>query len=73
MSVADAVWVAATAVTVAAGWYSTAGVVVVGLVAVMVAAFGVAQLRAWQRLRTAVGTRPASMFDEVPPVEVAHV
>lgn len=48
VSIADAAWVAATAVTVAAGWYSTAGVIVVVLVAVMVAAFGAAQLRAWR-------------------------
>ena len=73
VSVADSVWVVATVATVAAGWYSTAGIVVVGLVGAMVASFGVAQLRAWKRLRTAVGTRPSSGFDEVPPVEVANV
>lgn len=73
VSIADAVWVAATAVTVAAGWYSTAGVIVVVLVAAMVAGFGAAQLRTWQHHRSTVGSRPVSMFDEVPPVEVAHV
>ena len=73
VSIADAVWVAATAVTVAAGWYSTAGVIVVVLVGAMVAAFGATQLRAWQHHRSIVGSWPVSMFDEVPPVEVAHV
>ena len=73
VSAADAVWVAATAVTVAVGWYSSFGIVVVGLVAFMVAVFGVAQLQAWKRLRKTVGPRPTSTFDEVPPVEVAHV
>ena len=73
VSVADAVWVAATVATIAAGWYSTVGVFIVAAVAMMVGGFGVAQFRAWRHLRSVVATRPMSTFDEVPPVEVAHV
>ena len=73
VSIADAMWVAATVATVAAGWYSAAGVVVVGAVALMVGGFGLGQFRAWRHLRTVAATRTISMFDEVPPVEVAHV
>ncbi len=46
VSVADGVWVVASGLTLAAGWYSTAGMIVVGIVAAMVASFGIAQLRA---------------------------
>lgn len=56
VSVADAIWVFATAVTVLAGWYSTAGIIVVSLVGLMVASFGVAQLRTWKDLRSATST-----------------
>lgn len=75
VTVADAVWVGATAVTMVDVWYSTFGIIVVGLVAVMVAGFGFAQFRAWRQLRivAATATGTVSMFDEVPPVEVAHV
>ena len=73
VSTADAVWVAATVATVAAGWYSPLGVAVVGGVALMVGGFGVAQFRAWRHLRSVVATRLMSTFDELPPVEVAHV
>ena len=73
VSTADAVWVVATVATVGAGWYSAIGVAVVGGVALIVGGFGLAQFRAWRHLRSVVATRPMSMFDEVPPVEVAHV
>lgn len=43
ISVADASWVVGSIVTIVAGWYSTVGAAVVGLVAVMVGAFGTAQ------------------------------
>ena len=73
VSTADAVWVVATVATVGAGWYSAIGVAVVGGVALMVGGFGLAQFRASRHLCSVVATRPMSMFDEVPPVEVAHV
>ncbi len=73
VSIADAFWVVATAGTVAAGWYSPVGVGVVSAVGVMVGGFGIGQFRAWRHLRTIIANRPVSMFDEVPPVEVAHV
>ena len=60
VSIADAVWVAATVLTIAAGWYSTGGGIVVGLVGAMVATFGVTQLCAWQRHRSTVGSRLVS-------------
>lgn len=60
VSVADAMWVVATAVTVLAGWYSTTGIIVVSLVGLMVASFGVAQLRTWKDSRSAIQTGSAS-------------
>lgn len=52
ISIGDAAWVFGTAVTVALGWYSAIGAVVMGLVAAMVATFGVLQLRLTRRLRS---------------------
>ncbi|MCB0994267.1 MAG: hypothetical protein KDB21_04185 [Acidimicrobiales bacterium] len=43
-SVADGLWVVASIVTVAAGWYSGAGSIMVGVVAVAVGFFCIAQL-----------------------------
>ena len=51
ISIADLGWVAATIGVVAAGWLSTAGVVVMGLVAVLVLDLGVAQLFTRHRMR----------------------
>lgn len=73
VSVADALWVGTTIVAVGADWFSTVGVLIVGVVAVMVGAFGVAQLRAWRRFRAVAATRSMLALDELPPVEVAHV
>lgn len=44
ISAGDMAWVVGTAVTIALGWYSTRGAVVMGLVGAMVGTFGVAQL-----------------------------
>lgn len=49
VSAGDAAWVVATIVVVALGWFSTTGAVVMGLVALVVAAFAVEQL--WFRRR----------------------
>jgi hypothetical protein len=49
VSVADAAWVAATVVVLAAGAFETAGVVVAVLVGLAVADFGIAQM--WLRRR----------------------
>lgn len=49
VSAADVGWVVATIVAVALGWFSTTGVVVMGLVALVVAAFALEQL--WFRRR----------------------
>lgn len=49
ISIADFGWVAATIVVIAAGWLSTTGAIVMALIAVVVADFGLLQL--WQRRR----------------------
>jgi hypothetical protein len=40
----DAVWVAASLTTIALGWYSFGGAILIAAVAAVVAAFGTAQL-----------------------------
>ncbi len=49
VSVSDFAWVVATGAIVALGWLSGTGAIVMGLIAVVVAAFGVEQL--WFRAR----------------------
>jgi len=67
---ADVAWVLATGVTIAAGWYSTRGAVLVGAVGAMVAAFAIRQHSSLRELRHA---RHLDLLIEDPPVEVAHV
>ncbi len=43
ISLADAAWVAGSVLTIAAGWYSTSGAVLMASVGVMVGAFSIAQ------------------------------
>lgn len=52
ISAGDAAWVLGTVVTAALGWYSTTGVVAMGLVAAMVATFGIMQALLVRRLRS---------------------
>ncbi|MGB0112149.1 MAG: hypothetical protein WBP59_02915 [Ilumatobacteraceae bacterium] len=47
----DSAYVAASIVTIVAGWYSAGGSLLVASAAVPVAAFAVLQFRGWQRLR----------------------
>lgn len=64
--VADAAWVVATVALVFTDWVSTTGKVVLGLVALVVAEFAVAQFRA-RAAATAVGPDPAD--EQSPPLE----
>lgn len=66
----DLAWVIASAATIAAGWYATAGDWVIGGVAAMVAVFAVRQAITWQRTRAAAGA--GGCPDEFPPIEVFH-
>jgi hypothetical protein len=50
ISIGDVAWVIGSVVTIALGWYSTGGAVVMGLVAAMVGGFGLTQLVLGQRL-----------------------
>ncbi|MFW2335328.1 hypothetical protein [Ilumatobacter sp.] len=52
ISVGDAAWVIGTVATIALGWYTTSGVVVMGLVGVMVATFGTMQALLMRQLRS---------------------
>jgi hypothetical protein len=45
VSLADLAWVAASVATIVAGWYSTSGAVVIGVVAAIVGTFAVTQIR----------------------------
>lgn len=67
---ADVGWVAATIATIAAGWYNTAGAVLMATVGVAVAGFATRQLFTFRRL---VEARGVDAINESPPVEVAHV
>jgi hypothetical protein len=68
----DAAWVAASIGTVALGWYSTSGAVVIMLVAGVVGVLAVRQATAIRRSRRLALPRLAQI-DETPPVEVVHV
>lgn len=48
---ADAVWVAASAATIAVGWYSAGGVAAVTAMAFAVGSVGAAQFIGWRRIR----------------------
>ena len=50
ISVADASWVVGTILTIAAGWYSNTGAVLMASVAAMVAGFSIAQANLSRRL-----------------------
>ena len=50
ISVADALWAAGTILTIAAGWYSNGGAVLMALVAAMVTGFSIAQATLSKRL-----------------------
>jgi hypothetical protein len=52
ISLGDAAWVVGSAVTIALGWYSTGGAVVMAVVAAMVGGFGVTQAVLARRLRS---------------------
>ena len=52
ISVADAAWVVGTVATIALGWYSTRGAVVMGLVGAVVGVFGATQAVLAHRLRS---------------------
>lgn len=54
VSAADFGWVAATAVVIAGGWLAGGGVAMLGVVALVVAAFGIEQLIARHRLGRAL-------------------
>ncbi len=53
ISVGDGSWVVGSVVAIALGWFSTGGAVIIGLVALMVGAFGVAQALLVRQLSTA--------------------
>jgi hypothetical protein len=70
--VADVLWVMASVVTVAAGWFSTSGVMVISAVAAMVATFAVRQFTTHRRARQ-LSRGVLVAIDESPPIEVANV
>jgi hypothetical protein len=47
----DAAWVVASVITIAVGWYSTAGTAAVVAMAAIVGTLGAVQYRGWQRIR----------------------
>jgi hypothetical protein len=59
ISVADLAWVVGTVGVVAAGWLASAGVVLLGLVAVVVLDLAIGQLLARNRLVAAAPPAPA--------------
>ncbi|MCP3935696.1 MAG: hypothetical protein GY708_10030 [Actinomycetia bacterium] len=69
ISVADFGWVAATAAVIAAGWLSTTGAIVMGLIGLVVFELGLAQLRWRKRLATAMTATDVGI-DVSPAVEV---
>ncbi len=72
ISAADAVWVGASVTTIALGWFSTRGGVVVGVVAAMVAAFGARQFVLARRLALAAHGIDQTILTESPPSEIFH-
>lgn len=73
ISAADALWVVASVTTVALGWFSTTGSIVIGIVAGAVGAFSVRQIILVQRLTTAAKDTDPAIVNETPPTEVFHV
>ncbi len=73
VSAGDGIWVLASIGTMAAGWYSTTGSVIVVAVACLVGIFGVRQLVLVHRVTIERDAVPAAVLDEVPPTEVCHV
>jgi Polyketide cyclase / dehydrase and lipid transport len=69
----DATWVVASIATIAAGWYSTRGGIVIAGVAAMVATFCVRQFVLTRRLGRLTRTAKAEVLDENPPTEVVAV
>ena len=51
ISAGDGSWVVGSVLAIAVGWFSTGGALVIGLVALMVGAFGIAQALLVRRLR----------------------
>ena len=72
VSAADAVWVAASIATITLGWFSTTGAIVIGVVAAMVATFGIRQIILVRRLAHAPQNADAVVMNESPPTEVFH-
>jgi len=66
----DAAWVLASLITIFAGWYGTAGDLIVAAVAVMVGGFAIGQYVTWHGTRSVIDDSVA--VDEAPPVEVVH-
>ncbi len=72
VSIADLGWVVGTVGVIAAGWVSTGGAVVLGVVALLVGELGIAQLRSRRRLRRAAA-KTAADLEESPPIEVIEL
>ena len=72
ISAADLAWVAASIATIALGWLSTTGAVVIGFVAVMVATFGIRQIFLVRRLVQGSHTADMVVMNESPPTETFH-
>jgi hypothetical protein len=51
VSLADDAWAVVSAATIIAGWYSTSGAVLVGIIAAVVGTFAIAQMRLSRTLR----------------------
>ncbi|MFN3256989.1 MAG: hypothetical protein ACE37B_14980 [Ilumatobacter sp.] len=60
VSLADGGWVAASIATIIAGWYSSSGAAIIGIIAVIVGTFAIAQMRLL-RAPSAPVTPPADL------------
>ena len=60
VSLADGGWVAASVATIVAGWYSSGGAALMGVIAVIVGTFAVAQMRLDERASWFGSVRSAS-------------
>jgi len=69
ISIADLGWVAGTALVIGLGWLSTRGAIVMAIIALIVLALSVAQLRARSRLVAAAAETDVGL-DESPPIEI---
>lgn len=69
ISFADLGWVAGTAVVIGLGWLSTSGAIVMAVVAAMVAALSIAQIRSRRGLASA-STATSANLNEFPPIEI---